>query len=79
MSRPVNALLSTLAIPFSVSPEVCAEYMIWALLNGEKGAFRRNDKGDDIGTKNYYGSDEARAKVWEHTEQEIKRALETES
>lgn len=77
--KPVNALLNTLIIPFSITPDECAEHMLWALLNGEQGAFRRDDKGDDIGKKHYYGSDEARARVWEHTEQEINQALKSDA
>jgi hypothetical protein len=54
---------------FATHPDVCAEYMLYALFAGEKGAFRRGDKGDDIGKENYFGSEEARKKLWEHTAQ----------
>ncbi|CCM05853.1 uncharacterized protein FIBRA_08089 [Fibroporia radiculosa] len=38
------------------------------------GASRRNNKGDDMGKKRYYGSDESRKRLWEHTVQEVDRA-----
>ena len=56
-----------LGYPFSVSPGDCAEYMLYALFDGEKGVFRRGSKGEDIGKTRYFGSDEARAKLWEHS------------
>jgi hypothetical protein len=41
--------------------------MLFALLDGKKGAFRRDENGDDIGKKSYYGSEQARNKLWDHT------------
>lgn len=79
LMKPIHAVLGTLLVPFSVTPAVCAEHMLWALLDGQKGAYRRDCLGDDIGQKGYYGNEEARARVWEHTEQEINRALETKA
>lgn len=77
VSKPLKSLFHTLLTPFTVSPEECGEHMLWALLNGEKGAYQRDNKGDETGKKEYYSSDEAKARVWKHTEQEIKRALES--
>jgi hypothetical protein len=56
-----------LLYPFTVSPEVCAEYMWYGLFEGQKGAFRRGTKGQDINKLNYHGSEEARKRLWEHT------------
>jgi hypothetical protein len=53
--------------PFSHSSDDCAEMMLFALLNGQKGVFRRDKNGDDIGKTSYYGSEEARKKLWDHT------------
>lgn len=49
--------------------------MLWAMLNSGPGASRRNDKGDDIGDSRYFGSEEIEKELWEHTEEEMRRAL----
>ena len=67
-----------LLYPFATSPEDCSEYMLYALFDGEKGVFRRGSRGEDLGKTKYYPSrnaDEARKKVWAHTEQVIEAAL----
>jgi hypothetical protein len=46
--------------------------MLWAMFDGEKGAFRRDEKGDDIGKARYFGSEEARKKLWDHTVEAVK-------
>ncbi|CAL1706630.1 unnamed protein product [Somion occarium] len=73
--RPINPVLTVLFYPFSRSASECGENMLWSLLQSEAGANRRNEKGDDIGDSRYYGSEEIEAKLWEHTEEEMKRAL----
>ncbi|KAI9060324.1 NAD(P)-binding protein [Trametes sanguinea] len=73
--RCLNPLLSALLYPVSYSPEDSAEYMLYALLHSGEGFTRRNSQGDDIGKTRYYGSEEERKRVWEHTVEEIKRAL----
>jgi len=79
-ARIVKPILMTLLYPISISPEECGEYTLWAMLQGnEGGAFRRDSKGDDIGMSKYYGSDEAKEKLWAHTEEEINRALTSSS
>ncbi|KAJ3002589.1 hypothetical protein NUW54_g5767 [Trametes sanguinea] len=75
--RCLNPLLSALLYPVSYSPEDSAEYMLYALLHSGEGFTRRNSQGDDIGKTRYYGSEEERRRVWEHTAEEIKRALST--
>jgi hypothetical protein len=42
------------------------------MFDGGKGAFRRGDRGDDIGKTKYYGSEEARKRLWEHTVEAVK-------
>lgn len=57
-----------LAYPFSVSADDCAEYMLRALLEGEKGPFRRGAKGEVLGKgSGYFSTEEAKQKLWEHT------------
>jgi len=65
--RPLNPLIRVALRPFSHSQDECAELMLYALLDGKKGAFRRDENGDDIGMTSYYGDEEARKKLWEHT------------
>ena len=60
--------------PISVAPDVCAEYMLYALLQSPPGASRRDNKGNDMGKKRYYGTDAARIHLWEHTEEVINEA-----
>ncbi|KAJ7328729.1 hypothetical protein DFH08DRAFT_786328 [Mycena albidolilacea] len=56
----------------AISPAVCAEHMLFALFDVEKRGFiRRGEKGDDIGMKKYFGTEEGRKKLWEHTVQEV--------
>ncbi|KAI0358500.1 NAD(P)-binding protein [Trametes cingulata] len=77
-SHPVLAsVLTPLLYPLTNSPENCAEFTLYALQQTEKGFSRRNPKGDDIGKSNYYGPEEARIAVWEHTKAEVDRALNT--
>jgi len=65
--RPVRMLMYGIMYPFTVAPDECAEFMLHALFNGENGAFRRGSKGEDIGKTRYFGSEEARKKLWDHT------------
>jgi hypothetical protein len=51
------------------SPSDSAEYHLHALLEGEKGWFRRGPKGEALKKteKNYFSTEEAKKKLWEHT------------
>ncbi|CDO75656.1 hypothetical protein BN946_scf184941.g9 [Trametes cinnabarina] len=73
--RYLNPLTSALLYPVSVSPEDCAEYMLYALLHSGDGFHRKTSQGDDMGKTRWYGTEEERKRVWEHTEEEIQRAL----
>ncbi len=64
-----------LASALASAPEDCAEYMLYALFQTERGFSRRNQRGDDIGDLKHYGTDEERERVWEHSKEEIDRAL----
>ncbi|TDL25333.1 NAD(P)-binding protein [Rickenella mellea] len=63
----LSPILMGVLYPFTVSSADCAEYMLYALLNGDKGAFRKDNHAEDLGEKGYYVTDEARKAVWEHT------------
>ncbi|PCH35022.1 NAD(P)-binding protein [Wolfiporia cocos MD-104 SS10] len=71
----LGRLPSLLLYPITVSPEDCAEYLLYALLTGGPGAHRVDNKAGDMGKRRYFGSDEARERLWEHTVEEIRRAL----
>ncbi|KAF8989426.1 hypothetical protein BDQ17DRAFT_1284127 [Cyathus striatus] len=58
-------------------PEESAEYHLYALFQGKRGMYRRNQKGDDIGMKRFPGTEVDQTKVWQHSYEEISRARET--
>jgi len=39
-----------MTLTYVVTQEFCAEHLLYALLDGEKGAFFRNDTGDIVGS-----------------------------
>lgn len=70
--RALSFLIGILASLFAVSPEECAEYMWCAVFVSDQGFHRTTGKGDDLGKKGYFGSDEARTKLWDHTVAAVK-------
>ncbi len=56
-----------LAYPFTISPKDCAEYMWHGTLQKAAGAFRVSNRGEDMGKKRYFGDEEQRQKLWDHT------------
>ena len=70
---PMIKLASSLALgltyPFSTSYTDAGEYMLHGLLNSSSsgGFFRVGSRGEDIGMKRWFGSEEARKKLWQHT------------
>ena len=65
--RAASTILIPLSYPFSASYAEAGEYMLHGLLNSTKGAFRFGSRGENLGMKRYFGSDEARKRLWEHT------------
>ncbi|KAK0496705.1 hypothetical protein EDD18DRAFT_1252964 [Armillaria luteobubalina] len=61
--RLFSPLISLLVWFAAISPEESAEYMLFALFDGEKGFFHRSPKGDDIGTKDYPFTEEEKKAV----------------
>ena len=58
----------------TTSPATCAEYMLFALIDADKGMYRRNSKGDEIAMKSFPTPDgdevkkeEAQKALWEHS------------
>ncbi|KAL1702709.1 hypothetical protein EV121DRAFT_293037 [Schizophyllum commune] len=70
--KAVSYALYPLAYLASVPEEVCADYMTYALLHAKTGFSRFDNHGDDIGRKNYDGTEEQRKKLWEHTIEETR-------
>ena len=70
--RAIAPVANTLARPFSVTQEQCADYLWSGLLNNTDGAFRIGSKGENIEKQGYYGSDELSQKLWEHSAEATK-------
>ncbi|KAJ7441674.1 NAD(P)-binding protein [Mycena galericulata] len=67
--RIANTLLTPLILLFSDSVTTSGEHQLYTLLNAGPGALRTDGKGAEISpTERYYGSPEAMAKLWKHTE-----------
>ncbi|KAJ7441635.1 NAD(P)-binding protein [Mycena galericulata] len=67
--RMANFLMPLFS-PFTYSVTTSGEHQLYALLNAGSGAVRTGANGADIGlTKKYYGSPEAMARLWKHTEE----------
>ncbi|THU85156.1 hypothetical protein K435DRAFT_926267 [Dendrothele bispora CBS 962.96] len=62
-------LVVALTYPLSVSVRDCGEYLLHGVLETMKtpGAWRITNDGSDLGKKKYYGPDEDRKALWEHT------------
>lgn len=65
--RYTAPLIMGLAYPFAISPEDCAEYMWHGTLQKAAGVFRVGSRGEDLGKKRYFGNEEQREKLWNHT------------
>ncbi|KAK0439609.1 hypothetical protein EV421DRAFT_2084484 [Armillaria borealis] len=65
--RLFSPLISLLVWLAAISPEESAEYMLFALFDGEKGFFHRSSKGDDLGMKGYPFTEEEKKAVWDHS------------
>ena len=51
----------------SSSYQESGEYMLHGLLSATHGAFRIGERGEDLGTTKFLGSEEARRELWDHT------------
>jgi len=60
---------------FFMSPEACAQIMLWVLFNNARPASRRNEKGEEIGAKGYYGSSDIRERIWDHTVESMEKVV----
>ncbi|KAF9531431.1 hypothetical protein CPB83DRAFT_849013 [Crepidotus variabilis] len=75
--RGSSFLMNTVFRPLTTSADDCAEYMwhgIYSTAN-KAGAWRINASGEDIGKKSYYGDEEQRTRLWNHTSEEIESAM----
>jgi len=79
MVKMAGLIVFTLARPFTISTEESAEWMWWTLLGieGKRGSFRADPHGRELGkAEKYYGGEEKRKGLFEHTESAISRSLE---
>ncbi|GLB40820.1 putative KR domain containing protein [Lyophyllum shimeji] len=65
--RASYPLVLGLTYPFTTSLHETGEYMLHGLLNRKEGFWRVGSRAEDLGMKNYFGSEEARKRLWEHT------------
>ena len=72
LAKAALFLLYPLVWLFFVEPSVCAEYMLYALLDAKPGATlnRRNKTGDDIGLKAFPVAEGAEDALWTHSVEE---------
>ncbi|KAK0450073.1 hypothetical protein EV421DRAFT_1778389 [Armillaria borealis] len=76
--RYTAPLIMGLAYPFMISPKDCAEYMWHGTLQKAAGAFRVSNRGEDMGKKRYFGDEEQRQKLWDHTAAMVEAAPRSE-
>ncbi|KAJ3991806.1 NAD(P)-binding protein [Lentinula boryana] len=69
LTKKAMGLSMTLLGFLLTSPEDCGEYMLNGIVNvaNAPGAWRIDSHGEDLGKKRYYGSEEERKKLWQHT------------
>ncbi|KAF8148065.1 hypothetical protein B0H34DRAFT_669142 [Crassisporium funariophilum] len=67
-----SSLLLGLTYPLSVSAEDCGEHMWYAMLNAKEGVHRTGSKGEDLEKTRYFGNEEQRSKLWDHTQEATK-------
>ena len=78
MVKIVGWIVFTLARPFTISTEESAEWMWWTLLEieGKNGSFRTDPHGRELGKdEEYYGSEDKKKRLFEHTENAVSRSL----
>ncbi|KAJ7662295.1 hypothetical protein B0H17DRAFT_319817 [Mycena rosella] len=63
--KPFSPIISMAAYPFTVDPEVCAEYQLSALFDSKPGFTRRGAQGDNIGYEPAHH--DAISRLWDHT------------
>ena len=78
MVKIAGLIIFTLARPFTISTEESAEWMWWTLLEieGKSGSFRTDPHGRELGKEEkYYGDEEKKKGLFEHTESVVSRSL----
>ncbi|KAG6827009.1 hypothetical protein H0H92_013593 [Tricholoma furcatifolium] len=67
MLRGVLKVTMAAVYPFSTSLQETGEYMLHGILSKQPGFYRVGSRAEDLGMKRYFGSDEARKALWEHS------------
>ncbi|KDR79482.1 hypothetical protein GALMADRAFT_62896 [Galerina marginata CBS 339.88] len=75
--RGLSSVVLPLIRPMTVSGIECGQYMWNAIYNTatKPGVWRTGSNGEDLGKKRYFGDENQRNKVWEHTVEVMKAAL----
>ncbi|THG96996.1 hypothetical protein EW026_g4937 [Hermanssonia centrifuga] len=68
--KAFSPLTTALGYVIGISPDDSGEYLWHGLYSGDKGAFRRNSSGEDVGDKRLHSTEESKTKLWEHTLEE---------
>ena len=58
--------------PLMTSPRDAGDYLLHGLLSTQENFVRIGSRGEDLGMKRWFGSDEAVEKLWEHTVESTK-------
>lgn len=67
MLKALHCIMDPFITLIGNTAEDCAELMWYAVYQSGPGFARINPKGENIGMKEYYGSEEAKELVWEHS------------
>ena len=70
MLRAFTPLTTVLGYVAGISADDSGEYMWSGIHAGDKGMFRRGQRGEDIGDKKLFTSEDVLEKVWAHTLEE---------
>ena len=65
--RAFTPLTTAIGYLAGVSADDAGEYMWHAVHSGEKGMYRRDKHGEDIGNSKLYTDEETLGRGWEHT------------
>ena len=78
MVKIAGLIIFTLARPFTISAAESADWMWWTLLEVEEksGSFRMDQHGKELGKdEKYYGGEEKKKGLFDHTESAVSRSL----
>ncbi|KDQ54277.1 hypothetical protein JAAARDRAFT_38436 [Jaapia argillacea MUCL 33604] len=83
LPKPLSVIINALLYPVQITPQDCAEWMLYAMWEGGKGgggAWRRGARGEELGRPRFVeeGGGEKGERLWEHTMRETRSGVEGE-